>query len=162
MEVVQVPSLVRDGLCVSSTTIKEFLRRGQFQLAREFLGRNYYIRGEVLAGEGRGRKLGVPTANFVPTVNPPLELGVFAGWVELGGGHRHGAVLSIGRKPTFQKEGYPLTYECHLLDFAGDLYGQMLRFEPTSFLRGEKKFSSAEELLTQIKEDITHARRQLQ
>lgn len=161
VEVVKVPSLTMMGQCVSSTTIRQFLLAGDFESARIMLGRSYYLRGEVIRGEGRGQSLGIPTANFLPTVNPPLKAGVYMGWCQAGG-EKHRALLSIGHKPTFWRDQtYPLTYECHILDFQKDIYGETLAFEPRHFLRGEVQFDSPEDLLEQIQEDIAAAREML-
>jgi riboflavin kinase/FMN adenylyltransferase len=144
-----------DGIDISSTSIKQSLKDHCFELAEKMLGRKYYIRGEVVRGEGRGRTLNIPTANFVPTVTPPLTTGVYAGWALLPNGLREKAVMNVGRKPTFWRDKeHPITFECHILNWSGDLYDQKIGFEPHQFLREERKFSDVQELKDQIQKDI--------
>lgn len=143
-----------DDQVVSSTRIREMIRAGQLDLASQMLGRPYALCGTVIKGDGLGRKLGFPTANIDVggLVIPPN--GVYAIHA-----HRHRAVLNIGWRPTVQSPTPELRVEAHLLDFAGDLYGQELELTFVEKLRDEQKFPSVDALKTQIKSDIEHAMR---
>ncbi|MCU1494155.1 MAG: riboflavin kinase/FMN adenylyltransferase [Acidimicrobiaceae bacterium] len=116
------------------------------------------VEGIVVRGDGRGRLLGFPTANVQPS--GPVELpddGVFAGWIELEDGSVHVAAISVGRRPTYYEDG-ALLVEAHLLDFDGDLYDQHVRVEVGERVRGQLRFSSAEELVAQIEADVATVR----
>lgn len=146
------------GDTVSSTLIREQLHLGRIDRVIEYLGRHYAIRGQVVSGHGRGRKIGFPTANLqvtVPYVIP--RHGVYVVKVTIGSEQYEG-VMNIGVKPTFSDDETNPTLEVHLLDFSGDLYGQQLKVEFVSFLRDEQKFDSVDSLIAQIGEDVEKAR----
>jgi len=148
-----VPPVILEDKRVSSTLIRELIARVEIEKANQFLGRPYFLKGRVIKGKGRGRGLGFPTANL--SVSPEKLLpsrGVYAVWVHLGDQKFKGA-LNLGFNPTF--EGKELSIEVHLLGFnpTQDLYHQYLHIEFIKFLRGEKKFSSIEELVAQIQRD---------
>lgn len=141
-----------NGHVVSSTLIRRLLHMGRLEEAELYLGRSYALRRRVVSGDRRGSSLGFPTANLQNTENLCLKEGVYAVRVEdslLG-------VANYGRRPTFG--GNRKVLEVHLLDFEGNLRGRELRVEFLSFLREERKFSSPEELKTQILEDISAVR----
>lgn len=140
----------------SSTEVRRAMEAGDMELAGEILGRPPTLRGPVVRGEGRGRQIGVPTANVAtkPTVQLPA-IGVYAGTVVVGR-ERHEAVINIGRRPTFAGDG--VTVEAHLIDWDGDLYGRSLDVELRHRLRGEIKFAGIDELVAQIRLDIEAAR----
>jgi len=146
-----------DGQVVSSTRIREAIRAGDFDAASQMLGRPYAISGCVIAGDGVGRKLGFPTANLdaAGLVLPPN--GVYLGLAKIKKQSRQVA-LNIGFRPTLATGGPQLRVEAHLLDFAGDLYGQELEIEIGEKLRDERKFGSLEELKAQIARDIAAVR----
>ncbi|MYD11397.1 MAG: bifunctional riboflavin kinase/FAD synthetase [Chloroflexi bacterium] len=144
---------------ISSSRIRECLRRGDVSMAREMLGRAYALEGTVVAGDGRGRGIGVPTANLAIWGEQLVPAnGVYATWVQLGD-DSYMAATNIGRRPTFS--GDNITVEAHLLDFSGDIYGEKaeLRFEQR--LRAEQRFNGLEELVAQIDKDIAATRRLL-
>lgn len=144
---------------ISSTRIRQLLVDGDVELASQMLGRFFYTEGIVERGEGRGRKLGIPTANLHTPEYILPKIGVYAGWLHFKGA-RYKAVCNIGRNPTFHEQ-WPIKVEIHVLDFASDLYGETLRMEFASRLRDEKKFSSMDELKAQIQIDIEDARKRL-
>jgi riboflavin kinase/FMN adenylyltransferase len=153
-----VPPLLHEGAPISSTRIREALARGDVAAARGLLGRPFFVDGVVMAGDGRGRTLGFPTANLA-LVNETLPgLGVYACVCRaLGrGAALHGAVVNVGRRPTFG--GGQVTVEAHLLEFDGELYGERLRVAFLERLRGEHRFPSPEALSAQIAEDAARAR----
>jgi len=146
-----------DNQIVSSTRIREAIRSGDLDAASQMLGRPYAISGQVIAGDGVGRKLGFPTANLdvAGLVLPPN--GVYLGLAKIKEQSRSVA-LNIGFRPTLATGGPQLRVEAHLLDFTGDLYGQELEIEIGEKLRDEKKFASLDELKAQISRDIAEAK----
>jgi riboflavin kinase/FMN adenylyltransferase len=147
-----------DNQIVSSTRIREAIRAGNLDAASQMLGRPYAISGRVIAGDGVGRRLGFPTANLDVTglVLPPN--GVYVGLAKIREKSQPVA-LNIGFRPTLATGGPQLRVEAHLLDFAGDLYGQELEIEIGEKLRDERKFGSLDELKVQIARDVAGARR---
>jgi riboflavin kinase/FMN adenylyltransferase len=147
-----------DGEKISSTLIREQLQLGRPEKARSLLGRCYSIQGKVVSGEGRGRTLGFPTANI--EVTDPYVIpcsGVYAVRLTLDGNHRYG-VMNIGVKPTFSGQFAAPVLEAHLFDFHEHIYGRQIGVEFLAYLRQEKKFSSVQELVEQIRADAERAR----
>ncbi len=159
-EVMAVEPVWHEGAPISSTRIREALARGAVAAARELLGRPFFVDGEVVRGDGRGRTLGIPTANLALRNETLPRPGVYAATGRLlpAGGPR-AAVVNLGRRPTFG--GGETTLEVHLLDFAGDLYGALLRVAFRERLRDERRFDGPEALVKQIRDDIEAARRVL-
>jgi riboflavin kinase/FMN adenylyltransferase len=116
-----------------------------------------YLDGVVVAGDRRGRKLGSPTANLRIGADVGLADGVYVGTVELEDGTRHSAAVSVGRRPHYYEAGERLV-EAYLLDFDGDLYGQKIRVEIGTLVRGQRSFESEEELVEQIASDVEAVR----
>ena len=135
------------------------LGEGQIADATQMLGGPWFVTGEVIHGEKRGRELGYPTANIRLDNNCALRHGIYAVRVGLGQGKdqvRFDGVASFGRRPTFDN-GAPLL-EIFLFDFKGDLYGQALDVAFIDFIRDEKKFSSVDALVKQMNDDSARAR----
>jgi riboflavin kinase/FMN adenylyltransferase len=150
-----VPALMVDGVAVSSSEIRAALQRGDLPSAARLLGRPYSIGGEVVSGAGRGRTLGFPTAN-VKTDRPlGLPVGVYVCRFVVGPS-QHRAVVNVGVRPTFGEN--ELAVEAHVLDFAGDLYGERVRLTFLRRLRDERKFPNIDELRRQIALDVASAR----
>jgi len=148
-----------DGAVVSSSLIRAMLKLGRVAEAAHLLGRSYGVVGRVIQGKGRGAKLlGVPTANLRPENELLPATGIYAVRVRLGAETWLGAA-NIGTCPTFENGEFSL--EVHLLDFAGDLYGDTLEVEFVARLREERKFPSLEALTAQIHADIAAVRRVL-
>jgi riboflavin kinase/FMN adenylyltransferase len=147
-----------DGQIVSSTRIREAIRAGDFDAASQMLGRAYSIAGEIIHGDQLGHQLGFPTANLDTTglLLPPN--GVYVAHANVGG-KTFRAVLNIGLRPTVKNPTLTPRVEIHLLNFSGDLYGQELEVTFAAKLRDERKFTSLEELKTQIASDIAEAKR---
>jgi riboflavin kinase/FMN adenylyltransferase len=155
--VVEVPPVVVEGERVSSSRIREALARGDAGGAAALLGRPHCIEGRVVPGDGRGRTIGVPTANLKPATETLPALGVYAAWCWPGLARTAiAAVVNIGRRPTFG--GGAVSVEAHLLDFALDLYGEPMSLSFVARLRGEQTFSGPDALVAQIQEDIRAAR----
>ena len=140
---------------VSSSAIRMALAEGQIDDATAMLGGPWFVSGEVIHGEKRGRDLGYPTANIRLDKNCSLKHGIYA--VRVGrGAERFDAVASFGRRPTFDN-GAPLL-EVFVFDFKGDLYGTTLDVAFISFIRDELKFDSIDALIRQMDDDSARAR----
>jgi riboflavin kinase/FMN adenylyltransferase len=150
--------LVVDGVAVSSTEIRAALQRGDLAMAGRLLGRAYTLSGSIAHGAGRGRTLGFPTANIVPTRPVLVAPGVYACAAEVAG-RKERSVVNVGVRPTFGETA--LAVEAYLLDFAGDLYGQTITLTFVSRIREERRFPSVDALKTQIQADAEEARRRL-
>ncbi len=151
-----VPPLIIDGVQVSSSEVRAAIERGEVERAARYLGRPYGLQGEVVAGAGRGRTLGFPTANVDVGQRLVPAPGVYACWAEVRGA-RHRAVVNIGVRPTFGEE--LRVVEAHLLDFAGSLYGTVLGLLFVRRLREERRFPGPDALRDQIGRDVDAARR---
>jgi riboflavin kinase/FMN adenylyltransferase len=143
---------------VSSSAIRMALAEGQIDEATAMLGGPWFINGEVIHGEKRGRDLGFPTANIRLDKNCSLKHGIYAVRVGLGD-ERIDGVASFGRRPTFDN-GAPLL-EVFLFGFKGDLYGRHLDVAFIAFLRDELKFDNIDALVRQMNEDSRLAREKL-
>ncbi len=150
-----VPPLEDEGRPVSSGTIRTALSAGRVVEAAELLGYPWFVSGEVIHGEKRGRDLGFPTANLRLDPACTLKHGIYAVRVMLDSKQIDG-VASFGRRPTFDNGG-PLL-EVFLFDFSGDLYGRAIDVAFIAWLRPEQRFESAETLVAQMGRDSEQAR----
>ena len=156
------PHVDIDERPVSSSAIRIALAEGQIAEATTMLGGPWFVTGEVVHGEKRGRDLGYPTANIRLDQNCGLKHGIYAVRIGRGRGRsqdRLDGVASFGRRPTFDN-GAPLL-EVFLFDFSGDLYGETLDVAFIGFIREELKFDSAEALVRRMDQDSASAREQL-
>jgi riboflavin kinase/FMN adenylyltransferase len=142
----------------SSGAVRTALTNGDVAEAADILGYPWFIRGEVVHGEKRGRDLGFPTANLRLDRGCGLRHGIYAVRVEVDG-QRYGGVASFGRRPTFDN-GAPLL-EIFLFDFSGDLYGKIMEVAFIGWIRPEEKFTSVDDLVTRMNEDARQARTML-
>ncbi|WP_232536194.1 bifunctional riboflavin kinase/FAD synthetase [Lacipirellula parvula] len=144
-----------DGQLVSSSLIRRLIGAGEVAAAATMLTEPYRIRGMVTHGAGRGSHIGFPTANLeaIDTLLPAV--GVYAGRVPLGG-KLVGAAINIGPNPTFGEQAHKV--EVHLIDREESLYGEPLEVEFLSKLRDVRAFGSKEELIAQLREDVSRAR----
>ncbi len=152
-EVVVFPLLQDDGDRVSSTLVRDALAAGEMERVATLLGRRYTLRGPVLHGDERGRSIGFPTLNL--GVSPDRALppdGVYVTRAALGDGRQVPGCTNIGTQPTF--DGQERRIETHLLDFDGDLYGEVVPIEFHRRLRDEQKFDGVEALVAQIGRDV--------
>lgn len=146
---------------ISSSRVRQFLRRGEIDLANRILGWPWEIRGIVFKGDQRGRELGYPTANMRLEDGIHPAYGIYAVQVQIEGENewRMGAT-NIGIRPMFEVNIAQV--ETYIFDFTGDLYGKTLRVRPVKRLRGEAKFKSLEALVAQMEKDCVQAREILQ
>jgi riboflavin kinase/FMN adenylyltransferase len=148
-----------DGQIYSSTAVREHLMAGRPAAAAKLLGRYWEIEGRIEHGDGRGRTIGVPTANIPLAEYQRPRTGVYAvrAGVDHGGATIwHDGVANFGNRPTFG--GGDVVLEAHLFDFAGDLYGRHVRVALIDYLREERKFDGIDALKAQIAEDSAQAR----
>ncbi len=158
VEVVAAVSIA--GLVASSTKVREFVLEGNVVGARVLLGRSFDVDGVVVRGAGRGRTIGVPTANLVVDGELLPKPGVYAARVRRLGdasGMWYDAAVNLGTNPTFVRDG-KLSLEAHLLDFETDIYDERLRVAFVARLRDERRFASVDELIAQIERDTLAAR----
>jgi riboflavin kinase / FMN adenylyltransferase len=147
---------------VSSSAIRMALAEGQIDDATRMLGAPWFVTGEVMHGEKRGRDLGFPTANIRLDTHCGLKHGIYAVRVGRGQGKdqvRFDGVASFGRRPTFDN-GAPLL-EVFLFDFKGDLYDTVLDVAFIGFIREELKFDHVDALVAQMNDDSARARTML-
>jgi riboflavin kinase/FMN adenylyltransferase len=141
---------------VSSTRIRRLVAEGRVDEAGALLGRHYAIEATVVEGDGRGRRIGFPTANL----DTPNELlppdGVYASFMLLDG-VIYPSVTNVGTRPTFGV-GARLVVETHVLDLDADLYGRQVTVAFVQRLRDERRFEGVEALRAQIAADCSHAR----
>jgi riboflavin kinase / FMN adenylyltransferase len=151
----------------SSTYIRSCVDAGDVVAAAEALGRAHRVEGVVVRGDGRGKVLGFPTANVAPPMYSAIPAdGVYAAWFTVLGhgpvmgtvipGERYQAAVSVGTNPTFS--GRTRTVEAFVLDTTADLYGQHVAVDFVARLRGQEKFDSVRDLISQMGEDTEHAR----
>jgi riboflavin kinase / FMN adenylyltransferase len=168
-DVVVVPKVLVAERPVSSTAIREAVELGDLEGAARMLGRPVAVYGDVVPGDGRGRKIGFPTANLDlhHELHPPP--GVYACRARVVGKgdgraseRRWPSVANIGYRPTFSdasgSRSDPPLVEAHLLDFSGDLYGQHLELEFLARLRGERRFPDLPSLQHAIAADVEKTR----
>jgi riboflavin kinase / FMN adenylyltransferase len=153
-----VPRFEDQGRPVSSGPIRDALAAGRLDQAAEFLGYPWFVSGEVIHGDKRGRELGFPTANLKLDAACGLRHGIYA--VRVAAGERHySGVASFGRRPMFDTGAVLL--EVFLFDFAGDLYGQTIDVAFIDWIREERMFDSAGALIAQMQDDSRIAREAL-
>jgi riboflavin kinase/FMN adenylyltransferase len=143
---------------VSSSEVREKINLGNVKDARDLLGRNFFLSGRVIKGQGRGKQIGYPTANlgYDKDVIVPAK-GVYISKTNLNG-MIYESVTNVGVNPTFNS-GYDLHVETHILGFSRDIYGEEIKIFFIQKLRDEKKFSSVNELVQQIAIDTQSAKK---
>jgi riboflavin kinase/FMN adenylyltransferase len=151
-----VDPVTHEGEIYSSTRIREALRHGWAREAADLLGHAWEIEGTVELGDQRGRTIGFPTANVSLGEHLRPRFGVYAVRALVDGVWCNG-VANLGKRPTFGK--LQENFEVHLFDFAGDLYGKVLRVALVDFIRAEMKFPGLDALKAQIAADGEAARR---
>lgn len=157
-EVEVLAPVLHDGEVVSSSRIRRTLAAGEVEDAATMLTRYHDVEGEVVHGDHRGRELGFPTANVETSgVLLPAD-GVYAvvmRRVDVADGERRWGVANVGTRPTFDAGR---SFEVHLLDFQGDLYGARVRVGFVGRIRGERRFDGVEALRAQIDDDVRTGR----
>lgn len=154
-EVEVIPPVLRGGLIVSSTRIRDLLLGGRVREAEELLCSPYSLSGPVVPGAGRGKKLGFPTANVQFSQELVPLPGVYVVDAEVGG-TRYRAVANVGFSPTFGENSLGL--EVYLIDIDRDLYGQQIAVHFRDRIRDERKYEVVSDLVRQIEQDVRFAR----
>src|SRR3569832_710048 len=143
------------GRQCSSGAVREALAAGKVVEACELIGAPWFVSGEVIHGEKRGRDLGFPTANVRLDASCGLKHGIYAVRAAIDGRLVDG-VASFGRRPTFDNGATLL--EVFLFDFSGDLYGKAIDVAFIGWIRGEEKFASIDALKQAMDRDVVHAK----
>jgi len=154
--VIAVSPIMINGEVISSTAIRNALANGDMKKVHDLIGRFFSLRGRIITGDGRGAKLGFPTANL--DIKPEQALpadGVYATRVHIDN-EAHQSVTNVGKRPTFG--GGERIVEVYILDYNSNLYGRGLEIDIIERLRGEKRFSTADELKKQMVEDVKQGR----
>ena len=143
---------------ISSTEIRKLVATGNVNEAAKLLGYNYSLSGPIIHGDGRGRRINIPTANIdYPKQKIIPSNGIYVCWATIGD-EKFMAATNIGFNPTFTPEKKIPSIEAYLLDFDRDIYGAEVKLEFVTRLRNELKFNSVESLLEQIHDDINKTR----
>ena len=151
------PLLAEDDEKVGSSSVRQALSIGDVGCVARLLGRPFSLRGPVVEGDRRGRTLGFPTANIAIGRDRALPAyGIYVARAYVGE-ITYESCTSIGIRPTFDVEPHP-TVETFILDFDEDVYGQEMRIDLLSRLRGEVRFDTADDLVTQMHRDIEQTR----
>ena len=153
----EVPEVRLRGRRISSSRIRGLLAAGSVNLARRMLGRPYGVEGRVVRGAERGRTIGFPTANLRPSNRVIPRGGVYVTATLIGGEWRR-SVTNVGVRPTFEQEAEP-SVETFVMDWGGDLYGDVVRVRFLHRLRDERRFDSIDALKRQIERDAARARK---
>jgi riboflavin kinase/FMN adenylyltransferase len=153
-----IEPVTADGRTISSSQIRNLLTEGNIVEANNLLGRPYRVVGEVVHGDGRGKRIGIPTANL-ETGDEKLipNAGVYATRVQIFDSLWPAAV-NVGTRPTFESSDQRSHVEAHILGYSGDLYTQKIAVEFIARLRGEQRFQNIEDLIQQIHADINQTR----
>lgn len=151
------PKFEFNGKVVSSSQIRDHIVNGRILEVEELLGRPFHLEGVVVKGEGRGKKIGFPTANI--QVSPDLIVphrGVYITRTKYNG-MVYNSITNIGHNPTF-KDTHQLHIETNLFDFDTDIYGETIEIEFRHKVRDERKFPTVNDLIAQIKADVIFAK----
>jgi len=151
-----VAPVCHDNETISSSRVRAALASGDMHTVGLLLGRPHRVIGTVVRGEGRGKKIGFPTANLGICLNQPPAIGVYAAWAMLDD-KRIPAAINIGHLPTISGDR-PLTIEAHLIDWHGDCYGQVLELDIIQRVREEHRFATWDALVEQIQADVSVVR----
>jgi riboflavin kinase/FMN adenylyltransferase len=148
-----IPEFSVEGETISSTKIRNALLAGDVVIAGKMLGRFYSFKGLIVRGDGRGRKLGFPTANISVDDQDKLipAKGIYAAECVVEN-KKHFGLLSLGSRPTFHKDG-EIIPEFYIFDFDKDIYDQVMQVNLVEKIRDEEKFNSVEELIIRMKKD---------
>lgn len=153
--VTHIDALKIDDEIVSSTKIRKYILSGNLLKANQFLGRKYSLTGKVVEGDKKGRDLGFPTANLEIDKNKLIpSLGVYPVEILIDSNNfsNYKGMMYIGTRPTF-KENENVMVEVNIFDFNQDIYGQDLTVYIYNRIRGDEKFTTAEDLIEKIKSD---------
>ena len=150
-KVTQIDAYIKDGISVSSTKIRNYISKGNFELANKLLGYEFNITGTVVKGKSRGKTLGFPTANIVVNSSKILPgNGVYLINSKVFNKSIYG-MMNVGQNPTFKDKEHSI--EIHFFDFEKNIYGIRISVNILKKIREEIKFDSSSELSKQLQED---------
>lgn len=153
-EVNAVPLLTSHNVAkLGSSSIRKMIKDGTVELLSDYIGEAFSITGKVIRGDGRGSKIGFPTANVHSVRQLYPKAGVYKTKVIIDGQSLE-SISNIGIRPTFYNSTNKTHLEAHILNFNQDIYGKEIEVRFISRVRDEKKFSNIDELVMQIKKDI--------
>lgn len=155
--------LKTEGVICSSSHIREFLKNGDVKAANQLLAHDFFYREVVTKGDGRGHKIGFPTANIHSVNKLQIRTGVYATRT-LYGGKIFQSITNVGHRPTFQlgnNSGLAVNIETHIFDFQEMIYGEKIEVRFVDRIRDEMKFSGVSPLVEQIHRDVVRAREML-
>ena len=156
-QAIVVEKMQEDARDISSTFIREEITAGNIAKANHLLGYRYFVTGEVVHGNQFGRTMGIPTMNQLPPEEKLLPPnGVYVTETVIGE-KRYRGITNVGCKPTVGEKN-PIGVETHLFDFEEDVYGRTVTVEFLASVRSERRFSSVEELKSQLQRDIVCGR----
>lgn len=156
-EVHSMPTVVHNGIRISSSALRDTLKVSDFRGACDLLGYPYMISGRVAHGKKLGRTIGFPTLNLPIHHKRPTVNGIFVVQIHGLGDKPVPGVASMGVRPTVDDSGHVLL-ETHLLDYSGDCYGKLIRVEFLHKLRDEEKYIDLPTLTAAIRKDVDDAR----
>jgi riboflavin kinase / FMN adenylyltransferase len=156
-EVHALPTVMNDGVRISSSAVRAALAQGDFEHAKQLLGHPYAISGHVVHGKKLGRTIGFPTLNLRVAHKRPALSGIFVVQVHGLADRPLPGVASLGVRPTVEDAGRVLL-ETYVFDYAGECYGKVVRVEFMKKLRDEEKFVDLPTLTAAIERDADDAR----
>ena len=158
-KVIEIKAEEISNIAISSTKIRKAISEGDISTAKEYLGHDVSLSGRIVHGKSIGRTIGFPTANVeIPNGMCVPSDGVYAGLYRRPDGSEHPCAINLGRRPTFYVNAEHSLLEAYLMDFSGDLYGEVAVVQFVAFLRSERQFAGLDELKDQLQVDIAHAR----
>lgn len=158
IEVVVIPAIYVDGMIVSSTKIREFIKCGEIERANSLLGYEFNFRLEVIHGRKFGRLINAPTINqILPDMMIIPKFGVYSSKTKINN-EQYLSITNIGMNPSIGGLKKPQA-ETHIIGYDGDLYGEYIDVSLTGFIRGELKFKNLDELAERIQKDIASVKK---
>lgn len=158
IEVVVIPAIYVDGMIVSSTKIREFIKCGEIERANSLLGYEFNFRLEVIHGRKFGRLINAPTINqILPDMMIIPKFGVYSSKTKINN-EQYLSITNIGMNPSIGGLEKPQA-ETHIIGYDGDLYGEYIDVSLTGFIRGELKFKNLDELAERIQKDIASVKK---
>ena len=156
-DVTVLKKLRRNGKIISSSLIRQLIKNAAFGRIKNFLGRDYFIKGKIVKGSGLGRKLGYPTANINHDGYVIPLSGIYAAIIEING-TRYLCAVNIGERPSINKSTEKIL-EAHIINFKRNILGKKIKLWFIQKIRDEKKFSSKENLIKAIAKDVLYIRK---
>ncbi len=151
-KVIVVEPVYKDGQLISSTLIRKLILRGNILKANNFLGRHYSLKGKVIEGSKRGRKLGFPTANLEIDANLTIPSSGVYKTITVIDGKEYLSITNIGINPTYNEENMKI--ETHIIDFSKNIYNKEIEVKFLEYIRKDIKFNTEKKLIEQIVKDI--------